>query len=86
MSEPAICGRLQSSAAVLANKGRILLTFSETERTELVNAWFQSRARTDGTPGRRRSTLQSISDNVVYLILWAPHRCHEGERRSKSDG
>ena len=38
MSEPAICGRLQSSAAVLANKGRILLTFGETEQTELVNA------------------------------------------------
>ena len=50
MSEPAICGRLQSSAAVLANKGRILLTFSETEQTELVNAWFQFRARTDGDP------------------------------------
>jgi hypothetical protein len=50
MSEPAICRRLQSSAAVLANKGRILLTFGETKQTELVNAWFQSRARTDGDP------------------------------------
>ena len=44
MSEPAICRRLQLSAAVL------LLTFGETEQTELVNAWFQSRARTDGDP------------------------------------
>lgn len=50
MSEPAICGRLRSSAAVLANKGRILLTFSETEQTELVNTWSQFRARTDGDP------------------------------------
>jgi hypothetical protein len=40
MSEPAICRRSQSSVAVLANKGRILLTFSETEQTQLVNAWF----------------------------------------------
>jgi hypothetical protein len=34
MSEPAICRRLQSSAAVLANKSRILLTFGETKQTE----------------------------------------------------
>jgi hypothetical protein len=36
--------------AVLANKGRILLTFGETEQTELVNAWFQRRAKTAGNP------------------------------------
>ena len=35
MSEPAICRRVQSLAAVLANKGRIVLTFGETEQTEV---------------------------------------------------
>jgi hypothetical protein len=53
MSEPAICSACNHRRPCSQTRAGFCSS-GETEKTELVNAWFQSRARTDGDPVAKR--------------------------------